>query len=401
MKSSWNTTKLDDLCEKITDGSHFSPKSIDTGYPYITVKNISNDRIDFVNCKFISKESYEVLDKNGCRPLNGDVLFSKDGTVGKVSLVDYSLDFVVLSSLAIIRPNQNILYPQYLRYLLKAPFFLQEAIGKKTGVAIRRIVLRNLKAIQVPYPKINEQKRIVAILDQTFAEIEKARANAEQNLKNARELFESYLQQVFSQRGDGWVENVLGNVCKIVGGGTPSKSNESFYEGNIPWATVRDMKQDLLCNTEHEISKEAVAKSSTNIIKKGSVITATRVGLGKVCILNQDTAINQDLKAIIPINNSLSKLFLYWWLKSIAHVIETAGVGATVKGVKLTFVKGLAINIPPISEQERVSNNLTELKKQVNLLELVYQNKLLALDELKKSILQKAFTGELTKEAAT
>jgi len=151
-----------------------------------------------------------------------------------------------------------------------------------------------------------------------------------------------------------WPIRKLGDVCNIVGGGTPSKANDSFYEGDIPWATVRDMKQELLSITELTITREAVEQSSTNIILSGTIITATRVGLGKVCILQQDTAINQDLKAIIPKDIRLNNLFLYWWLKSIAHVIEAAGIGATVKGVKLPFVKSLEIPLPPIPEQKRI-----------------------------------------------
>ncbi|MGO2320554.1 MAG: restriction endonuclease subunit S [Vibrio toranzoniae] len=151
-----------------------------------------------------------------------------------------------------------------------------------------------------------------------------------------------------------WSVKKLGDVCDIVGGGTPSKSNDSFYEGDIPWATVRDMRNDRLSRTEISITEEAIKNSSTNLIPSGTIITATRVGLGKVCVLEQDTAINQDLKAIIPKTEELDSTFLYWWLKSIAHVIVGAGTGATVQGVKLTFVKALEIPLPPIPEQKRI-----------------------------------------------
>ena len=151
-----------------------------------------------------------------------------------------------------------------------------------------------------------------------------------------------------------WLVKKLGDVCNIVGGGTPSKSNDSFYEGDIPWATVRDMRNDRLSRTEMSITEEAIKRSSTNLIPSGTIITATRVGLGKVCVLEQDTAINQDLKAIIPKTKELDNTFLYWWLKSIAHKIVAAGTGATVQGVKLTFVKALEIPLPPIPEQKRI-----------------------------------------------
>ena len=151
-----------------------------------------------------------------------------------------------------------------------------------------------------------------------------------------------------------WAEAKLGDVCDLVGGGTPSKSNPTFYEGIIPWATVRDMRSELLSDTQYAISQDAVTESSTNIIKADNIVIATRVGLGKACILQQDTAINQDLKAVIPKDGRLTKPFLFQWLKSVSHVIQAAGTGATVQGVKLPFVKSLVMPLPPIPEQQRI-----------------------------------------------
>ncbi len=397
MKNNWQTKKLGELCEKITDGSHFSPKSIQSGsYPYITVRDIKNDgQIDFENCKFIDAENYILLTKNGCQPFYGDVLFSKDGTVGKVSLVDFKKDFVVLSSLAIIRPRQSIIDSYYLKYILQSPSFLNTAIGNKTGVAIKRIILKNLGQIQISYPEsLSEQKRIVALLDDIFEKIEKAKKNTEKNLQNSRELFEAYLQNIFQNSNFDY--KLLGEICDVIGGGTPSKANGKFYNGDIPWATVRDMKNDIIKETEHKITKDAVKNSSTNIIPKNNVVITTRVGLGKICLLEHDTAINQDLRGIVPLNsNKLSVNYLFWWFKSISQIIIDNGTGATVHGVKLPFIKGLLIPLPSISGQKVIVKKLDELSMQTKKLEEIYKNKLADLEELKKSVLKKAFAGEL------
>jgi hypothetical protein len=146
---------------------------------------------------------------------------------------------------------------------------------------------------------------------------------------------------------NGWGIRNLGDLCEVVGGGTPPKDTPAYYSGKIPWATVRDMRQDVITETECRITKEAVQRSATNIIPSGNVVIATRVGLGKVCMLAQDTAINQDLRGIIPRDTTtLSVRFLFWWLKSIADVIVAEGTGATVQGVKLPFVKSLQIPAP-------------------------------------------------------
>jgi len=158
-----------------------------------------------------------------------------------------------------------------------------------------------------------------------------------------------------------WQTTTLGDVCDVIGGGTPSKDNPSYYSGEIAWATVRDMRQEVITETEYRITPEAVKSSATNIISSGNVVIATRVGLGKVCLVAQDTAINQDLRGIIPRDtNSLSVRFLFWWLKSIADLIVAEGTGATVQGVKLPFVKSLPLRLPPLPEQHRIVAILDE-----------------------------------------
>jgi type I restriction enzyme, S subunit len=159
----------------------------------------------------------------------------------------------------------------------------------------------------------------------------------------------------------GWKARSLGDLCNVIGGGTPPKDKAEYYSGDIPWATVRDMRSELITETEFRITPVAVKSSSTNIIPGGNVVIATRVGLGKVCLLGQDTAINQDLRGIVPIDPKVLEVrFLFWWLKSIAEIIVAEGTGATVQGVKLPFVKGLQLPLPPVHEQKRIVTLLDE-----------------------------------------
>ena len=163
------------------------------------------------------------------------------------------------------------------------------------------------------------------------------------------------------EKNSGWETKNLADLCDVVGGGTPPKDKPAFYSGDIPWATVRDMRQDVITETEFRITKDAVKSSATNIIPSGNVVIATRVGLGKVCLLGQDTAINQDLRGIVPRSEkTLAVRYLYWWLKSIADVIVAEGTGATVQGVKLPFVKSLPVPVPQLAEQQRIVGLLDE-----------------------------------------
>ncbi len=194
----WTVPSLKDVCTKITDGSHFSPKSTVEGYPYVTVRDIKNDKIDFENCLKISTDDFKNLTANDCRPLENDLLFSKDGTVGKVSLVDYDFNFVVLSSIGILRTNTNVIIPKYLYYVLKSSEFLHQALNQKKGVAIRRIILRDLKELKLNVPKtINEQQQIVDELESKLTVCDKIEETISQSLQQAETLRQSILKKAF------------------------------------------------------------------------------------------------------------------------------------------------------------------------------------------------------------
>jgi type I restriction enzyme S subunit len=192
----------------------------------------------------------------------------------------------------------------------------------------------------------------------------------------------------------GWEIKKLGEVCNVIGGGTPSKAVDEFYKGEIPWATVRDMRSEIITNTEFRITSEAVTKSSTNIIPKGNVVIATRVGLGKVCLIENDTAINQDLRGIVPIKKSIAVKYLFWWLKSISQKIIDEGTGATVQGVKLPFIKSLPIPIPPPADQHRIVSILDEAFEAIDQAKANTEKNLQNARELFQSELNSIFTNK-------
>jgi len=199
----WVESKLSSVTDLITDGSHFSPPTTDTGIPYVTVRDIKDGQLDLDNSARISKQSFDELEKSGCSPLMDDILFSKDGTVGKVSLVSTNEKFVVLSSLAIIRANTKMVLPKFLAITLSAPDFQRDAIGSKTGLAIKRIVLKHLRELSINLPPILEQSRITELIEvldevikkteQTFIDSKKLRSGLLNDLLNGEhEIPSSY-----------------------------------------------------------------------------------------------------------------------------------------------------------------------------------------------------------------
>ena len=184
-----------------------------------------------------------------------------------------------------------------------------------------------------------------------------------------------------------WEYKRLGDVCSFIGGGTPSKSNSSYYCGTIPWATVRDMTKFELSSTELSISEKAVAESATKILPKGMIIISTHVGLGKICLLMQDTAINQDVKGISFLFNEINKYFFSYWYRSIANYIISNGKGATVKGVTLDFMKSLPIPTPSMQIQEKIVSELDKINELIE----IKRSQLKDLDALAQSLFYETF----------
>ena len=187
-----------------------------------------------------------------------------------------------------------------------------------------------------------------------------------------------------------WEYEKLGEVATFIGGGTPSKTNTDYYSGNIPWATVRDMTSFMLNKTEYCITEEAVANSATNIIPQGTIVISTHVGLGKICELQQDTAINQDLKAVSFKTALIDKRFFSYWYKSISDYIISNGKGATVKGVTLNFIKGLNLPIPSLSDQNYIVSELDQLSAIISL----KQQQMKEYDALAQSLFYEMFGDE-------
>ena len=207
-----NYATIEEACEFVTDGAHFSPPDQGEGFPFLTVKDVSDEGLDFSNCSRISASEFARAKKASSVPVRGDVLFSKDGTVGKVHVVETDQEFAVLSSLAILKPNPSVLDSKFLGHVLKSPEVVRDAIGRKTGSAIRRIVLVDLKRVKIPLPPLNEQLRIAAILDKA----DEVRAKR----KAALETLETLSQAIFIEMfGDpvtnpiGWEKHSLGDLC--------------------------------------------------------------------------------------------------------------------------------------------------------------------------------------------
>lgn len=189
---------------------------------------------------------------------------------------------------------------------------------------------------------------------------------------------------------EGWEWKKLASLVEIKGGATPSKANTEYWGGDIKWASVRDMQNDWIKDTELHITSSGFESCSTNLIPANNIILVTRVGLGKVAVTKSEIAINQDLRGLL-VGSDVQLYFLFYWLKSNSAFIESSGTGATVKGVKLDFVKNLQCPIPSMQEQARIVKKLEALLSRIDQAIATLKQSLELIDALFSSSLNQAF----------
>lgn len=380
MKKGWETKKLGEVCNVFADGDWIEKKDQSSEeIRLVQTGNVGNgvfkDRRE--KARYISEKTFKRLRCTEIMP--GDCLISRlPDPVGRSCIIpDTGQKMITAVDCTIIRfQKETILSLWFVYYSLSQEY--QNQINKQVSGATRqRISRNNLGLIAIPLPPLLEQKRIVGILDKAFAAISTAKANAEKNLQNAHELFESYLQGVFANSGDGWEVKKLGEVCDISTG--KWDANHAVDNGEFRFFTCA--REPKLCDTKR-FSGECL------------VLPGNGVNVGDVYYYKGDFDAYQRTYVISKIKPYPKYLFyhmLAFWKKRNLN----KQYGSATNFLKIGNFTEYEIPLPPLPEQRAIVANLDTLSAETKKLETIYQKKLADLEELKKSVLQKAFNGEL------
>lgn len=380
-----------------------------SGVPFYRGREITklsqNGFVD--NDLFISEELYaEYATKHGV-PTAGDIVITAIGTIGNSYIVRGEDRFYFKDASVLWLKRTSDVESRYINLWLKSSL-MREQLDEGNGATVDTLTIKKLQGLTLELPSIPEQKRIVALLDTAFADLEQTRAKTEQNLKNARELFDSYLQQVFSQKGEGWVDLPLGDICNFKHG-FAFKSEFFVDKSKLILLTPGSFYEDGGYRDRGEKTKYYEGDFPAEyLLKKGDLLVAMTeqaVGLlgSSALVPENNTFLHNQRLGLVELTpefkNKVSLKFLF-------HLFNTknfrAKVQETATGLKVRHTspkKMQVISVPilnDVTEQELIAQKLFEAKERVIELEAIYQQKLDSIDELKKSILQKAFSGELT-----
>lgn len=305
------------------------------------------------------------------------------------------VDGYVSSHLATIVGDEAKVNRRFILYFLST-IFSQNLIQDHAYPSLN---LPMIAGIPVMLPPLPEQQLIVTLLDESFEGIATAKAHAVKNLQNARAIFESHLQSVFAVGGENWIDTVIGKCIRFIDyrGKTPVKTSSG-----LKLITAKYVRMGYLKNSPEEfVAPESYDKWMTRGIPKcGDVLFTTEAPLANVAQLDTDEKVVFAQRIIVMQTDAtkLDSTFLKYMLLSapVQQRIHEKGTGATVQGIKASLLKLIDISFPTsVEEQRKIVAQLDGLRAETQRLESVYQQKLTALDELKKSLLHRAFSGHL------
>lgn len=371
MNGAYKLARLGDLCDIKT-----GKKDVNQGNP--------NGLYPFFTCA--KSHTYSDEYSFDCEA----ILIAGNGDVGNLNY--YEGKFEAYQRTYVLMGFDGIL-PRYL-YLVLEGMLKPALYDQRLGNTMPYIKKGMLTDFMVPVPPLSEQAAIVAILEEVYSGIESAISNAENNLASVRELFESYLNKVFNNPGDDWERSALGEVCSFQGGSQPPKAEFSpvWKEGYIRLIQIRDYKSDKnVVYIPEEKAKRFCAADDVMIGRYGPPLFQILRGL--------DGAYNVALMKAVPDEEKISKDYLYYFLQNasiLRYVVNASSRAAGQSGLNKATIEPYPISYPSLASQENIVSMLRGLYEDVQRLEVIYKEKLVALRELKRSALQKAFSGDLT-----
>ncbi len=392
----WEIKKLGDVLTIERGGS---PRPIKK---YLTDSSEGINWIKISDATASNKYIYETKEKITREGLHktrmvheGDFLLSNSMSFGRPYIMRTS-GCIHDGWLVLKQEGEKVFEIEYLYYLLSSPYLFEQFESLAAGSTVRNLNIRLVSSVEVPVPPLPEQQRIVSILDKCFSAIERSRNNAEQNLKNAKELFESYLQGVFEKKGNGWEEKKLGEVYDVRDG---THDSPKYHNQGYPLVTSKNLKNHKLTfdNIKFISETDYLNINKRSKVDVGDVLFAMIGTIGNPVVIEDEPNYAIKNVALFKVGNNQNSYFLKYFLDSkqtIEKMMRDAK-GTTQKFVGLGYLRSFPILVPPLKEQQTIVRQLDALRIETQKLESIYQKKILLLEELKKSILQKAFSGEL------
>ena len=378
MREGWEIKTIGDVCD-ILDRKRkpISKRDREPGpYPYYGASCIQ----DYVS-GYLFDGRYLLIGEDGAKWGPGeDTAYIAEGK------------FWVNNHAHIVKAKEGYL-DDFLRYYIKH-LDLNPIVA---GAIIPKLTQEKLATLEVPIPSLPEQQRIVDILDREFAKIDALKANAEKSLYAAKDLFQATLKKELEPK-EGWMTQTIGDVCFVQGGSTPRRTEKAFWEnGTYPWFTIDDVREQgrIISDTKQKITK--LAWDKIRVFPANSVLLCCTASVGEYALSTIPISSNQQFNGLtIKDEKTLLPMFLFHFASTLKDKLLSLSGKATIDFVSGGKVRSVPISFPAsIKEQETIISRLDNINNKCTTLQENYQKILTLCDDLKQSLLRKAFSGEL------
>src|SRR5690606_2136864 len=359
MKQGWEIKKLGEVVDVLDNLRKPITKRdrVEGEYPYYGATGI----LSYVH-NYIFSEKLVLIGEDGAKWASGDnTSFIAEGK------------YWVNNHAHVIRPNRKIILDEWIVYFLNfsdlTPFI--------TGMTVPKLNQEKMRSIPIPLPPLPEQQRIVAILDQCFTAIDKAKANAEQNLKNAKELFESYLQGVFEN--GNWETKTLKEVAKVFGRGKSKhrpRNWEGLYGGDYPFIQTGEVRNANKFITEYTQTYNEVGLAQSKLWKKGTICITIAANIAETAILDFDACIPDSIIGFEVDEKKADLNFAYYLLQYFKTELQKLGKGSAQDNINLGTFENQYFPFPTLKEQQTIVSQLDALRAETQKLEALYQKKI-------------------------
>ena len=399
MKNGWGTKKLGEIGAIVRGKGIRRSETVSKGFPclrYGEIYTSFNIELDYPK-SFVPKSVFE-----GCPHIeHGDLVFTLTGENKEeiAKTLAYLGNEVIAAGGDLAIWKDHGCDAKFLSYVMNSPQLIQAKAIASNGDIIVHASLKKMMSIDIPIPPLSEQKRIVKKIDAAFEKIDALKANAEKNLANAKELFQSALDEAMRPK-KGWAEKRLGEVYRFIDyrGKTPNK-----ISSGIPLVTAKNIRMGYIDYSQRDyISEEEFATRQTRgIAHKGDILFTTEAPMGFVAIADLDVfSTGQRVITFQQFENSKLELlnryyFYHFQAPCFQGEIKKRATGATAQGIKASRLRDIQVSILPITEQREIVKRLDFLSEKAKLLDQNYTKQVADCVEMRQAILREAFEGRL------
>jgi type I restriction enzyme, S subunit len=401
LPKTWSLLTVDDI--KAPDkksiisgpfGSNISSRFfVENGIPVIRGNNLSLN----IGKKFID-EGFAYLTEDKANELNtwankDDLVFTAVGTIGQVGIITGREKFekyIISNKQVRLTVNNERVLPLFAYYWFASDFMVEQIVQRNTGSSVPLINLSVLKSLIIPVPPLPEQKAIAAVLSSLDDKIDLLHRQNHTLEAMAETLFRQWF---VVEAQEYWEEKTLGDIISVKGGTTPSTKETEYWNGNIYWATPRDLSGHnaiFLFDTERKITEKGLSQIGSGLLSVGTVLLSSRAPIGYLAITQIPVAINQGYIAIVC-DKVVSNFFIYLWCKANLEMIKNSGNGSVFQEISKSVFKEMAISLPPNDLLSKFDFAISPIFQKIN----INQKQISTLETLRDTLLPKLMSGEI------